>query len=327
MLDAELSRGAARDALHAPQRAPRWRRHRPSRARHRRRRDLPLSESGALPERLGTRHRAALGITEQTDAVAVVVSEETGAISLVERAGSYAISISRDWRKRLSSCSSTTSCPTRGCPTSERAAQDHSEAARAAARASRDRPRASQRAAHGFGSPRPPSGAELRDTYGTATAAAASPAIQRAAAGPSEARRRLPAAQLAPQAGRDPARDGPVQRPRAGPERAHLDRPGAGRRDTPAGRARPCSAISPRSPIRYRAPLDVGVLSPDSFRATVDLSRVEATAGGRRYCADHGDRARPAGPDRRLRAARGAGPAGPGRGARDAHDSHPGHRA
>lgn len=32
--------------------------------------------------------------------------------------------------------------------------------------------------------------------------------------------------------------------------------------------------------IRYRAPLDVGVLSPDSFRATVDLSRVDAVPGG-----------------------------------------------
>ena len=46
---------------------------------------LPLSETSTYRERFGTRHRAALGITEQTDAVAVVVSEETGGISLVER--------------------------------------------------------------------------------------------------------------------------------------------------------------------------------------------------------------------------------------------------
>jgi diadenylate cyclase len=46
---------------------------------------LPLSETGAYRERFGTRHRAALGITEVTDALAVVVSEETGAIGLVER--------------------------------------------------------------------------------------------------------------------------------------------------------------------------------------------------------------------------------------------------
>ena len=44
---------------------------------------LPLSINPDLPRDLGTRHRAAVGVTEETDAIAVVVSEETGAISLV----------------------------------------------------------------------------------------------------------------------------------------------------------------------------------------------------------------------------------------------------
>lgn len=43
---------------------------------------LPLTRATELPEGLGTRHRAAVGITEETDAVAVIVSEETGRISL-----------------------------------------------------------------------------------------------------------------------------------------------------------------------------------------------------------------------------------------------------
>ncbi|MGD8682302.1 MAG: diadenylate cyclase CdaA [Chloroflexota bacterium] len=43
---------------------------------------LPVAEREASLERYGTRHRAALGVTEQTDAVAIVVSEESGAISL-----------------------------------------------------------------------------------------------------------------------------------------------------------------------------------------------------------------------------------------------------
>jgi diadenylate cyclase len=44
---------------------------------------LPLTVNPALSRTLGSRHRAAIGITEDTDAVVVVVSEETGTISLV----------------------------------------------------------------------------------------------------------------------------------------------------------------------------------------------------------------------------------------------------
>jgi diadenylate cyclase len=47
---------------------------------------LPLSERPGLARGMGTRHRAALGITEDTDAVAVVVSEETGTISIAQEA-------------------------------------------------------------------------------------------------------------------------------------------------------------------------------------------------------------------------------------------------
>jgi diadenylate cyclase len=43
---------------------------------------LPLSMNPVLSTQLGTRHRAGIGITEETDAVAVIVSEETGSISV-----------------------------------------------------------------------------------------------------------------------------------------------------------------------------------------------------------------------------------------------------
>ena len=43
---------------------------------------LPLSLKEDLPKRFGTRHRAAIGITEETDAIALLVSEERGTISL-----------------------------------------------------------------------------------------------------------------------------------------------------------------------------------------------------------------------------------------------------
>jgi diadenylate cyclase len=44
---------------------------------------LPLTQNPDVPKRYGTRHRAAIGITEESDAVVVVTSEETGTISLV----------------------------------------------------------------------------------------------------------------------------------------------------------------------------------------------------------------------------------------------------
>lgn len=46
---------------------------------------LPLSANDHIDQQLGTRHRAAIGLSESTDAVVVVVSEETGAISVAEK--------------------------------------------------------------------------------------------------------------------------------------------------------------------------------------------------------------------------------------------------
>lgn len=45
---------------------------------------LPLTDNQTLSKELGTRHRAAIGITERSDSIVVVVSEETGAISIAE---------------------------------------------------------------------------------------------------------------------------------------------------------------------------------------------------------------------------------------------------
>ncbi len=46
---------------------------------------LPLSDNPNLDRKYGTRHRAGIGITEETDAIAIIVSEERGKISLAER--------------------------------------------------------------------------------------------------------------------------------------------------------------------------------------------------------------------------------------------------
>ncbi|WP_319561497.1 diadenylate cyclase CdaA [Marispirochaeta sp.] len=50
---------------------------------------LPLSEQSDIRRSFGTRHRAALGLAEETDAVVLIVSEETGAVSLAYNANLY----------------------------------------------------------------------------------------------------------------------------------------------------------------------------------------------------------------------------------------------
>ncbi len=66
---------------------------------------LPLSEQQNIRKSFGTRHRAALGMSEQSDAVVMVVSEETGAISLAYDAKIYydlsSIEVTRKLRELL----------------------------------------------------------------------------------------------------------------------------------------------------------------------------------------------------------------------------------
>ncbi|MCX7727858.1 MAG: diadenylate cyclase CdaA [Bacteroidia bacterium] len=50
---------------------------------------LPVSESETIPHHAGTRHRAALGISEQTDAIAILVSEQTGNVSVAKNGKLY----------------------------------------------------------------------------------------------------------------------------------------------------------------------------------------------------------------------------------------------
>jgi diadenylate cyclase len=64
---------------------------------------LPLSMNPVLSIQLGTRHRAAIGITEETDAIAVIVSEETGAISMAMGGGIERDLTAEQLRERLSS--------------------------------------------------------------------------------------------------------------------------------------------------------------------------------------------------------------------------------
>src|SRR4029450_12868791 len=72
---------------------------------------LPLSRSPQLGGTMGTRHRAALGLSEETDAVILVVSEESGRISLA-LAGRIEIPLDHDaLRRRLAELFSLEAAP------------------------------------------------------------------------------------------------------------------------------------------------------------------------------------------------------------------------
>ena len=61
---------------------------------------LPVSHDLSLPKELGLRHRAAMGISQETDALAIVVSEETGNISIAFR-GSFQLHITAEDLERI----------------------------------------------------------------------------------------------------------------------------------------------------------------------------------------------------------------------------------
>ena len=84
---------------------------------------LPLSMNPVLSTQMGTRHRAGIGITEETDAIAVIVSEETGAISMAVGGKIERDLTVEQLRERLSSelrrYMSPVALPTVGPPTDE----------------------------------------------------------------------------------------------------------------------------------------------------------------------------------------------------------------
>ena len=61
---------------------------------------LPVSKNPEIPRYLGLRHRAAMGISEKTDALVIIVSEETGAISMAVD-GAYRLNLSAEDLERI----------------------------------------------------------------------------------------------------------------------------------------------------------------------------------------------------------------------------------
>jgi diadenylate cyclase len=85
---------------------------------------LPLSMNPVLSTQLGTRHRAGIGITEETDAIAVIVSEETGSISIAV-AGNIERDVTVEYlRERLSEVLRRYVPPT-ALPTMSEGSADH----------------------------------------------------------------------------------------------------------------------------------------------------------------------------------------------------------
>jgi uncharacterized protein (TIGR00159 family) len=64
---------------------------------------LPISSNPSIPKRFGLRHKAAIGITEKTDAVCIVVSEETGEVSFVVEGELQIVSEPNDLKNKLKS--------------------------------------------------------------------------------------------------------------------------------------------------------------------------------------------------------------------------------
>ena len=62
---------------------------------------LPVSDSTAIPSKFGLRHRAGFGISEKTDALVLVISEQSGKISYIKDGGSYKFKNTEDLRRMI----------------------------------------------------------------------------------------------------------------------------------------------------------------------------------------------------------------------------------
>lgn len=65
---------------------------------------LPLTQDTTLPKELGTRHRAAIGITEESGVLAIVVSEETGIISVAKQGKLYRYMTTEKLKEEIKRC-------------------------------------------------------------------------------------------------------------------------------------------------------------------------------------------------------------------------------